>query len=267
MSSTPLVRWSFALPSGSATRPSATTGLFQCPGPASRAARSLPVAGAVDVELAGVDVVDPEQAAGDDRARAVPGDAPAQMQAPAAQDVGGGAAAAGHEHRAARDGRCAEELRPGRCVDPLELAAGGRNGRADARPSRRASASRRRIPSLPPVTARPPGSRAGALEPRSVSVASSWACSSGCRPGAGGGWRRRARARCRRSRSVRRRARCRSRPAGAGARLDDGAGAGPDRRVAGGAGRRDEEPPPVGAEGVEHGDRRGRCAGDVTTCP
>jgi hypothetical protein len=33
MSSTPLVEWSFALPSGRATRPSTTIGLFQWPLP------------------------------------------------------------------------------------------------------------------------------------------------------------------------------------------------------------------------------------------
>ena len=45
MSSTPLVAWSFAFPSGSATRPSTTIGLFQWPPPHGSVATSLPVPG------------------------------------------------------------------------------------------------------------------------------------------------------------------------------------------------------------------------------
>ena len=45
MSSTPLVAWSFAFPSGSATRPSTTIGLFQWPPPLSSRVTSAPVVG------------------------------------------------------------------------------------------------------------------------------------------------------------------------------------------------------------------------------
>jgi len=45
MSSTPLVAWSFALPSGNATRPSVTIGLFQWPPPALSVVTSFPLAG------------------------------------------------------------------------------------------------------------------------------------------------------------------------------------------------------------------------------
>src|SRR6266513_2519317 len=43
MSSTPLVAWAFALPSGSAIIPSITIGLFQCPPPQVRSASCTPV--------------------------------------------------------------------------------------------------------------------------------------------------------------------------------------------------------------------------------
>ena len=46
MSRAPLVRWSFALPSGTATRPSVTIGLFQWLLPTLNEASSLPVVGA-----------------------------------------------------------------------------------------------------------------------------------------------------------------------------------------------------------------------------
>ncbi len=42
MSRTPLVRWLFALPSGSAIIPSTTIGLFQCPLPVARLASGRP---------------------------------------------------------------------------------------------------------------------------------------------------------------------------------------------------------------------------------
>src|SRR5262249_33184823 len=45
MSRTPLVRWSFALPTGSVIRPSVTIGLFQWPLPASRDTSRLPLVG------------------------------------------------------------------------------------------------------------------------------------------------------------------------------------------------------------------------------
>src|SRR4051794_13416122 len=45
MSSTPLCAWSFAFPSGSATRPSTTIGLFQWPAPLGSAATSRPLVG------------------------------------------------------------------------------------------------------------------------------------------------------------------------------------------------------------------------------
>src|SRR5690242_18511049 len=45
MSKTPLVECELALPSGTAIRPSATIGLFQCPPPLARLATRLPVAG------------------------------------------------------------------------------------------------------------------------------------------------------------------------------------------------------------------------------
>ena len=45
MSRTPLVVWSFESPTGSATRPSVTIGLFQWPEPAFNVATSFPLAG------------------------------------------------------------------------------------------------------------------------------------------------------------------------------------------------------------------------------
>ena len=45
MSSTPLCEWSFAFPSGSATRPSTTIGLYQWPLPEASVPTSLPLAG------------------------------------------------------------------------------------------------------------------------------------------------------------------------------------------------------------------------------
>ena len=69
MSSTPLVAWSFAFPSGSAMRPSVDDRAVPVAAAGVERRDELPARGLVDVQAA-VRVVDVEQAARDDRARA-----------------------------------------------------------------------------------------------------------------------------------------------------------------------------------------------------
>ena len=147
------------------------------------------------------------------------------------------------------------------CSSPPACASAPAGARAGA-----AAAS----PSLPPCTKKPPASSAGAVEPRSRSVAFSSLLVRRrpvpeqplARPARG-------RARCRPSSSCRRTARCRWRRGGRRSPgSTTGADAAPDRRVARVAGRRLDQLVAVGAERVP--DARRCCPVDgfsVTTWP
>ena len=124
MSSTPLVAWAFASPSGSAMRPSMAIGLFQWPPPLSSVVTSFPRRRLVDVEAA-VRVVDVEQAARDHRARAGIAVVPDRVETAAAQRPRLGRAVVGRDQpdalAAPPHRRRREEVRARRRRDDLQL--------------------------------------------------------------------------------------------------------------------------------------------------
>ena len=87
MSSTPLVSWSFELPSAAATRPSTTIGLCQCASPIGSRADLLARRRRVDGDRAAP--LDVEQAAREHRARAAVAVRPDLVQPPAREPPGG----------------------------------------------------------------------------------------------------------------------------------------------------------------------------------